>query len=275
MSNLPDDPSQTGSEHPVEVFAERLSTRLGQVAGFSLSSMDAASQRRTLVAVAKARAQLDALALRLLAEAETSQACLETGAATAAGWVAVQTRQTRREARADLNLATRLESLPLLASGMAAGGVNLAQARAIVAALDQLPTRGEFTVSAEQVTAAEAHLVQLAGTHDAVALRALGHRLVEVIAPDVAEAFEGRRLEAEEAAAARRTRFVIWTDDEGTTHGRFRIPARHGQMLRKAIQSLTNPVRPNHVRPNTSAPTRSPAARSTPISRPRSATASP
>ena len=79
---------------------------------------------------------------------------------------------------------------------MAAGRVNLAQARAIVASLDRLPRTGQFAVSAEQRAAAETHLVALAEDHDAKALRILGRRIFEVIAPDLAEAFEGKALEA-------------------------------------------------------------------------------
>ena len=96
MSNQPDEPTRRGLEHPVAAFAERLTSRLDELAGFSLTSMEASVKRETLLALATARAQLDALQLRLLSEAETSQACLETGAATAANWVAVETRQTRR-----------------------------------------------------------------------------------------------------------------------------------------------------------------------------------
>ena len=144
-------------------------------------------------------------------------------------------------------MATRLESLPRVSAGMAAGGVNVAQARAIVTALDTLPTRGELAVPAEQLEAAEAHLVDLAATYDADELKVLGRTLLEAVAPEVADAFLGRQLEAEEARAARRTTLVTWEDDDGTCHGRFRIPVRHGQMLRKAIQSLTNPVRPETV----------------------------
>ena len=45
-----------------------------------------------------------------------------------------------------------------------------------------------------------------------------------MIAPDLAEQFEGRALEAEEALALRRTTLTMREDDEGTCHGRFRIP---------------------------------------------------
>ena len=88
---------------------------------------------------------------------------------------------------------------------MAEGRVNTAQARAIVAALDRLPTTGEFAVNTEQRGAAETHLVAMAEHHDAKALRILGGRIFEVIAPDLAEKFDGQALEAEEARALRRT----------------------------------------------------------------------
>ncbi len=128
--------------------------------------------------------------------------------------------------------------------------VNLAQSRAIVAALDRLPRTGTYAVTAEQRLAAENHLVELAAHHDAKELRILGRRVFEVIAPDVAEQFEGRALEREEAQALRRTTLSMWEDDEGTCHGRFRIPALHGQMLTKMILALASPSRPRWSSPS-------------------------
>ena len=168
---------------------------------------------------------------------------MESGAGSAADWVAIETRQVRREARADLRLAEQVEQHQVLASAMTAGRVNLAQGRAIVASLERLPRTGQFAVSAEQRTAAETHLVELAEQHDAKALRVLGRRVFEVIAPDLAEQFEGRALEREEAEALRRTTLTMWEDHEGTCHGRFRLPALHGQMLTKMILAISSPAR--------------------------------
>ena len=64
-----------------------------------------------------------------------------------------------------------------------------------------------------------------------------------MIAPDLAEKFDGKALEAEEARALRRTTFTMFEDDEGTCHGRFRIPALHGQMLTKMILAISSPSR--------------------------------
>ena len=52
-----------------------------------------------------------------------------------------------------------------------------------------------------------------------------------MIAPELAEQFEGKALEREEAEALRRTTLTMCEDDEGTYHGRFRIPELHGQIL--------------------------------------------
>ena len=120
---------------------------------------------------------------------------------------------------------------------------NAAQARVIVTALDRLPTTGEFAVDDEQRAAAEQHLVDLAAHYDAKALAVLGRKLFEVIAPDLAEAYEGKVLAEQEAQAARRTMFTMREDAAGTCHGRFRIPTLHGQWLNKMLMALDSPAR--------------------------------
>jgi hypothetical protein len=229
--------------HPVADFTDRLSTRLDALADVPVSSMTQSEQREVLVKLAKCHAQLEAIQLKVLAHAELSEATVDTGAATAADWLAIETCQVRRDARSELKLAQKLDHHDILSSAMARGEVNLAQARAIVASLDQLPTRGEFATSPEQRTAAEAHLVKLAADHDAKQLRYLGRHLFEVIAPELADQVEGKQLEAEEARALQRTTLTMWEDDEGTTHGRFRVPALYGQMLDNMLMSLTAPSR--------------------------------
>ena len=229
--------------HPVVEFAHRLTARLAELAARPVWSMSEAEQREALRQLARADAQLAALRLRVLAEAERSGAGTERAAATAADWVAVETRQTRVGARSDLKLATALETHPLVSAGLDSGTVNLEQARVIVKAVDRLPVSGEFAVDAEQREQAEEHLVALAVDYDARALAVLGRRLFEVIAPDLAEAFEGQVLADQEAAAAKRTWFKVREDDAGTCHGRFRIPLLHGQWLGKMLHAVCTPAR--------------------------------
>ena len=200
-------------------------------------------QREALRELARAEAQLAALRLRVLAEAERSGAGGGARCTLRGGLGRDRDPPDRISARSDLKLATAVEKLPVLSARMDAGAVNTAQARAIVTALDRLPTTGEFAVSAEQRQRAEAHLVGLAAHHDAKTLAMLGRRLFEVIAPDLAEAFEGKALADQEANAARRVMFTMREDDAGTCHGRFRIPTLHGQWLRKMLLALCSPVR--------------------------------
>ena len=253
--------------HPLAEFTTRLRTRLDQLTATSARpvwAMDPAEQRHVLSDLAVATAQLEALRLQVLAEADRSGATGAEASASAAEWVAHHTRQRRVHARSDLRLARALEQHRDTAAAMASGVVNADQARVIVRSLDRLPSRGEFAVDADQRAAAERHLVALARHHDAKELEVLGARLFEVVAPDLAEAYEGRLLEAQEAIAARRTSLTMSHTGDGLCRGRFTIPALHGAMLSKAILGLASPP----------GPSRTARSSSTPSCRPRSVTAS-
>ena len=230
--------------HPVAEFAGRLSAGLDELADVATWTMSPAEQRAALKDLAKAEAQLTAMRLRVLGEAERSGATDAQAAASAADWLAVEMRQTRLAARSDQKLTKALEQHQQLATALGAGRANVAQARAIVKVLDRLPSTGEFAVAQEQRQQAEEHLVGLAAEYDAKALALLGRHLFEVVAPDLAERFDGKALEAEEATALRRTFLELREDDEGTCHGKFRVPALHGQILRKFILALDSPARP-------------------------------
>ena len=76
------------------------------------------------------------------------------------------------------------------------GVIHTEQATAIAAAVDALPAE-----LADRAPQAEADLLSLANRHDARALRALGRHLLEVVAPDQADALIARHLDREEAEA--------------------------------------------------------------------------
>ena len=229
--------------HPVLATVRRVSEELEGLTFSSTCFLSPGEQRDVLRELARVEARVAALRLNVLAEAERSGAGQERGAASVADWVAIETRQTRISARSDLKLATALEGFGVLAQALDEGHANVAQARAIVTALDRLPGSGEFAVSLEQREQAERHLVELAQHHDAKALAVLGRRLFEVVAPDLAEAYEGKVLADEEALASRRVMFAMREDAAGTCHGTFRIPVLHGQWLNKMVMALASPVR--------------------------------
>jgi hypothetical protein len=245
--------SATG--HPIAWFASRVHGVLDGLAGAAAWSMTPEEQRTSLVQLARAEARLAELRLRVLAAADLADVGAQAAATSTAAWVAQHTRQTRPGAAADVRLAKQLDgSYAATRVAVADGRVDIEQARVIVRSVEALPVS---TTEADRKRA-EAHLVELAADHDARALRILGRRVLEVIDPAAADEELGRKLEAEEAEAARRTCFRQWDNHNGTHSGRFTISDLHAAMLAKMLHAFTNP-RHRHARGQ---PAREPAAQS-------------
>ena len=200
----------------------------------SLIGLDQAATASSLVEIAAAEARLGELKHRVLAHATAVRVEEATGAATTATWMARATRATVRSSRRAVHLAGALETYQRLREGYAAGRVNTEQAEVIARALDVLPVDIPAQVRAD----AERRLVELAAHHDACDLRVLGDRVLDVVAPAVADAHEAARLEAEERAAARKTMLTMTPDGQGSVHGRFTVPELHAGMLRKQLLAL-------------------------------------
>lgn len=217
--------------HRVSVAAARMRQVADVVADASVWSMGAEETRSTLVELSTLKAQVTALELRIAAHAEQVDAADPTAA-----W-AHATRQTTRSVRGQVKLAHALEAHPRTADDLAAGRVNLDQARVIVHAVDELPDHigPELTVQAEE------HLLGLAADHHADALRILGKRLLEVIAPEEADAHEARLLEAEERDAMTACRLKARFDDQGRLVGSFVLPHLQGNMFLKAVMAFAAP----------------------------------
>ena len=120
---------------------------------------------------------------------------------------------------------------------MAAGQVSEEQAVVIVKGVDALPV--------EHRRDAEAHLIGCA-QHDPVALRRLAHRVLEVVAPEIAEDHELKALQRQEALAEEACRFTIADDGHGLCHGRFTLPSPVGAMLKQAVLAINSPRHRHH-----------------------------
>ena len=221
-------------QHQVDRGVAVIAGALTDLDEVSLIGLDQAATAASLVEIAAAEARLGELKHRVLAHASSVRVEEATGAATTATWLARATRTTVRSSRRAVHLATALETYARLREGYAAGAVNTEQAEVIARALDALPTDIPATVKAD----AEQRLVDLAGHHDACDLRVLGDRVLDVVAPAVADAHEAARLEAEERAAARKTMLTMTPDGQGSVHGRFTVPELHAGMLRKQLLAL-------------------------------------
>src|ERR1700712_3349804 len=64
---------------------------------------------------------------------------------------------------------------------------------------------------------------------------------MEVVAPDLADAYEADRLEREEAKAAQAARLTMSDDGHGKVHGRFTLPTLQAAELKKMLLALAAP----------------------------------
>jgi hypothetical protein len=120
---------------------------------------------------------------------------------------------------------------------LAHGDLRLEQAQVIIRAVKALPE----DLDPDLVIKAERHLVTAAQEHDARTLKILGRRLLEVVAPDLADAHEADLLEKEEAKAAQAARLTMTDDGHGKTYGRFTLPTAHAARLKKMLLAIAAP----------------------------------
>src|SRR5690606_7088090 len=128
---------------------------------------------------------------------------------------------------------------PVLAAALRAGEANLAQARVIDRALGDLPS----DVPAELVAKAEAELVRLAGEFDPTTLTRLGRRILEAVAPEVADEHEAKQLEELEKKARERQRLRLRSCGDGTTRISGLLPDPVAARLASYLDAYANPRR--------------------------------
>ncbi|WP_328530960.1 HNH endonuclease [Nocardioides sp. NBC_00368] len=232
--------------HPVLGAVVAITAALDQVAEANPGFMATDQKATTLVEIARAKAQLAELELRVIATADDVAA--HSAARDVAAWLHHHTRQRPETLRADLRLATALDrTYGLVAAAMRAGACNPAQAQVITQALDELP--GDLDVDIK--TKAEETLVAYATQFDPTQLRRLGRRILDVIAPEIAEAEEARRLAAEEAHARKKTWLSMRRLGDGTTRISAVVPDAAADRLATTLEAFASPRRDDGTRTDT------------------------
>jgi len=229
--------------HPVLAFAQAVEAGLKDVAGVDPVFMSTRDKAAALVRLSRLESQLTALRLRVQAAAD--DVAEADAARDTAAWLAHQTRNDSAPCRADQQLARATygpaAAWPTVGAALTAGDLTLAQVRVITRALDALPDSVEPDVLAQ----AEAHLVEQAADFTPRDLRILGRRVLDVIAPEVAEAEEARQLAAEEAHARAHTSLRLRPLGDGTTHLVGRIPDATATRLSTYLHAYTSPRQGN------------------------------
>jgi len=225
-------------EHPVLACAAEMAASLDRVAGVDPAYMTTPAKATALTELSRVVNRAQALLMRVLANAD--DVALDHGARSAGAWLAHETRADIGPTLAAGHLAAALETRwPGLGEALSEGSVNETQARVIARALDELP--GDL--EAEIVEKAEAHLLAEAAHFTPKRLRVLGRRILEVVAPGVAEEQERRLLEAEEARARRTTAMTMRRRGDGTTDVHLRISDAVAGRLRTYLEAYAAPRR--------------------------------
>ena len=222
--------------HPIIDAAAAACTATESVADTNPAFMTPAEKAEALLSLTRAEARLAELRLRILADSDDLAAT--TAAHDIAGWLTTHTRVHHESARADLRLARALDRrYAVLAAALRAGDVTLAQAHVVARALEALPTE----VPAEMLVRAEETLVAHCSSFGPRELGRLGRRILQVVAPEIAEEAEARRLAQLEEDARLRTRLMMRRCGDGTTRLSALLPDRIATRLATYLESFTNP----------------------------------
>ena len=185
--------------HPVLAAVAVVDGALRDVAHVDPMFMSVEEKAQALLALSATLDRLDELRMRVLVAADDVAA--QDGARDAAAWLAHHGRRDAGDCRRSLRLARSLAERETTAAALRQGEINVPQAEVVVRAVDDLPAEIDDAVR----SAAEDRLVDEAGRFGPRALRVLGRRVVDVVAPEVSDELERRLLEREEAMAVRRT----------------------------------------------------------------------
>lgn len=212
---------------------------LKSVADANPTFMTAPEKAQALTELVSAEAQLVELRMRVLSAAD--DVAESAGARDPAAWLAHQTRVRPEDARAEQSLAVGLDRRhPVLATAMREGEVNPAQARVIATTLGRLIDL-PHPVGEEVLALAEARLVADAADFRPKELGRLGRHILEVVAPEVAEAAEARRLAQLESDAAAASRLVLRRQGDGTTRISGRLPDAVVTRLATYLEAFASP----------------------------------
>jgi len=222
----------TGLISTSEVLAE-IERLLGVVDHFSRGLATDAERLELLQTAVRVAGQGTALTQQLAGEIVATEAAEHAHGTSAGSWLAETTRLTRKEASALLYAGRDLARFPAVAWATLDGAVLPQQARAITRVLADLPDDLPASVMGD----AEELMVSYAEQFNSAELSQLSRHLLEVLAPEIAEASEAERLEREYQQAVRNRHLDFQHDGHGTTHLRGALPTVDAEALIRLVDS--------------------------------------
>jgi len=180
-------------EHPLLRCLGSVDAAIDDAAELDPAFLPTHDKARALRAVDRELARLEGLRLRLLAA--SADVAADEGARSPGVWLAAESRAGSASGVRAQRLAEALERWPEVGRALRGGQVNPAQAAVVADALDALPS----DLGADLAAKACAQLLADAGHFGPRELLVLGRRVLEAVAPEVAEHHEEDLLLAQGA----------------------------------------------------------------------------
>ena len=222
--------------HRVSAGITAARTGLAVVADAPVWSMDAIQVTAALDELTALESQVAAIRARLIVHAETVEAPGSESMSTP-NWLARRQRLSRPEAHRRTRLAEGLHSHPVTTVALTAARIVDEQALAIITGVDALPEDLDPALKVR----AEEHLIDLAKDYDAKSLKGFARTILEVVAPDLADAHLANLLQKQERDAEEANRFRIWDTPHGRVKGDFDLDGLTGACLKKALSAHAAP----------------------------------
>ncbi|HET8680634.1 MAG TPA: DUF222 domain-containing protein [Micromonosporaceae bacterium] len=186
-----------------------------------------------------AEQRLAATKLALVREVDGRGLAVAQGASSTAVWLRDRLRMSIRDARRLVELAAAVDAAPaVVREGLAAGALSLEQAQVVTRAVAALPAEA----GPAAVDKAAATLVGHARDYEPAGLRRLGERILQVVAPDVAEEAEAAALERAEQRAERDRYLTLSDAGDGAVRLSGRLGAEAAAVVRAALEPLCRPI---------------------------------
>jgi hypothetical protein len=182
--------------------------------------------------------QVAAVVLGLVREVDGCGLAREQGAASTAAWLRTRLRMSPGAARLLVGDAQRLDAGPAaVREAVAAGVVTVEQARVITRTVEMVHTEAGAVAAGKAV----GMLLSWAGEFDPDSLRKLSGRILDHVAPQVAEQAQQRALEAAERRGQRDRYLNLSPQPDGGLRLSGLLDTETGAMLCSALDPLTRP----------------------------------
>ncbi|WP_406064003.1 DUF222 domain-containing protein [Micromonospora sp. NBC_00860] len=189
--------------------------------------------------------RLAAVKLALVREVDGRGTPRTQGASCTAVWLRERLRLTVPAARRLIDLATALDTGNSgIRQALADGTISLDQARVIADTVDTV----QATAGTETADKAVGVLVGWAAQFDPTHLRKLGTRILDHVAPDIADAAARAALDAEARRATHDRHLTLSEQTDGRLRLTGTLDAETAGLLRAAIDPLSAPSGPDDTR---------------------------